>query len=86
MLDTVFHLASGFSVQVYSGQQFSLNGACVDEADVLKLRKGFMDFFQKAISQKAYEISYSNDYETLAKVGSIRYRRIDFKSRTNICI
>ena len=52
MLDTVFHLASGFSVQVYSGQQFSLNGACVDEADVLKLRKGFMDFFKRQFHRK----------------------------------
>ena len=51
-----------------------------------KAEEGIHGFFQQAISQKAYEISYSNDYETLAKVGSIRYRRIAFKSRTNICI
>ena len=53
MVEIGFHIASGFWVQVNSGQQFSFNGACVDKADVLKLRKGFADF----LSKKGSEIS-----------------------------
>ena len=51
VVEIVFHLASGFWVQVNCGQHFSFNGACVDKADVVKLRKGFTDFLIKIMSE-----------------------------------